>query len=63
MGGICRITGLYIIKFGLQKKTGTDSGREEHEQMIDNEWYNPDEEAMKNGVLLEIMWALSTLKK
>ena len=47
----------------LYMSIGTDSGREEHEQMIHNEWYNPDEEAMKNGVLLEIMWALSTLKK
>ena len=42
---------------------GTNNGKEEHPQNIHNEWYNPDEEAMKNGVLLEIMWALSTLKK
>ncbi len=48
---------------GLYMNVGTNSGKEEHPQNIHNEWYNPDEEAMKNGMLMEVLGALKLLAK
>lgn len=46
---------------GLYMNLGTNSGKEEKEQKIHNEFYRPDEEAMKNGILMEVMGALELL--
>ena len=48
---------------GLYMNVGTNNGKEEHPQNIHNEWYNPDEEAMKNGMLMEVLGALKLLAK
>ena len=48
---------------GVYMNVGTNSGKEEHPQNIHNEWYNPDEEAMKNGMLMEVLGALKLLAK
>ena len=48
---------------GVYMNVGTNSGKEDHPQNIHNEWYNPDEEAMKNGMLMEVLGALKLLAK
>lgn len=48
---------------GVYMNVGTNNGKEEHPQNIHNEWYNPDEEAMKNGMLMEVLGALKLLEK
>lgn len=48
---------------GLYMNVGTNSGKEAHPQNIHNEWYNPDEEAMKNGMLMEVLGVLKLLAK
>ncbi len=48
---------------GLYMNVGTNNGKEAHPQNIHNEWYKPDEEAMKNGMLMETLGALKLLKK
>ena len=40
---------------------GTCTGKEEHPQFLHNEFLCPDEEAMKNGILMEVMTALRLL--
>ena len=39
---------------------GADTG---HPQLLHNEWLCPDEEAMKNGILLEVLGAMALLKQ
>lgn len=46
---------------GLYMNLGTNPGTEKHEQKIHNEYYRPDETAMKNGILMEAMGALTLL--
>ena len=48
---------------GVYMNVGTNSGKEEHPQSLHNEWYNPDEEAMKNGILMEVLGSLKLLQK
>lgn len=48
---------------GLYMNVGVNSGKETHPQNIHNEWFNPDEEAMKNGIFMEAMGALKLLSK
>ena len=48
---------------GLYMNVGTNSGKEEHVQNIHNEYYKPDEECMKTGVLMEVLGALTLLEK
>ena len=47
----------------LYMSIGTNPGTEPYEQNIHNEHYKPDEASMHNGVLLEVMWALTALEK
>ena len=45
------------VYFGL----GVTTGNEGHEQMLHNEYLFPDEEAMKTGIMMEVMTALKLL--
>ena len=46
----------------LYMNLGVNSGREEHEQKLHNEHLAPDENAMKTGILMELMGALTLLE-
>lgn len=46
----------------LYMNIGTNRGTEEYEQVLHNEHFDPDENAMKNGMLMEIMGALTLLE-
>ncbi|MDD7601133.1 MAG: M20 family metallopeptidase [Firmicutes bacterium] len=48
---------------GLYMNVGTNSGKEEKPQKIHSEFYHPDENAMKNGILMEVLGALRLLEK
>jgi len=48
---------------GLYMNVGTNDGKQEHVQNIHNEYYKPDEEAMKTGILMETVGALTLLEK
>lgn len=48
---------------GLYMNVGTNSGREEKPQNIHNEFFHPDEDAMKNGILMEVLGVLQLLEK
>ena len=48
---------------GTMFRLGTDGGGNEHPQLLHNEWFCPDEECLKNGILLEVTGALSLLNK
>ena len=40
---------------------GVNSGREEQDQKLHSEYFNPDENAMKTGILMEVMGVLTLL--
>ncbi|NMA93818.1 MAG: amidohydrolase [Clostridiales bacterium] len=46
---------------GVYMNLGTTTGREAHPQMLHNEFFSPDEEAMKTGILMETMAAFKLL--
>lgn len=48
---------------GTMFRLGTDGGGNAHPQLLHNEWFCPDEECLKNGILLEVTGALSLLNK
>lgn len=48
---------------GVYMNIGTDSGQEAVEQKLHSEYYNPDEEAMKSGILMETIGVLELLDK
>lgn len=44
-------------------KLGVDTGKNAHVQKLHNEWFAPDEEAMKTGILMEVMGALKLMEE
>ncbi len=46
---------------GVYMNLGTTTGREAHPQKLHNEFFSPDEEAMKTGILMETMAAFKLL--
>ncbi|MGN0715367.1 MAG: M20 family metallopeptidase [Anaerovoracaceae bacterium] len=48
---------------GLYMNVGTNSGKEAKPQNIHSEYYHPDEDAMKNGILMEVLGSLQLLEK
>jgi metal-dependent amidase/aminoacylase/carboxypeptidase family protein len=48
---------------GIYMNVGTNSGKEAHPQNIHSEYFSPDEEAMKNAMLMEVMGVLKLLEK
>lgn len=48
---------------GLYMNVGTNDGKQENVQNIHNEYYKPDEESMKTGILMETVGALTLLEK
>lgn len=45
----------------LYMNLGVNSGREEQNQKLHSEYFNPDENAMKTGILMEVMGVLTLL--
>ena len=45
----------------LYMNLGVNSGREEQDQKLHSEYFNPDENAMKTGILMEVMGVLTLL--
>lgn len=50
------------ISKGIYFNIGTNSGKEEHLQEIHSEWFNPDDNSMKVGILLEVLGTLKLLE-
>ncbi|MBQ6949414.1 MAG: amidohydrolase, partial [Firmicutes bacterium] len=48
---------------GIYMNVGTNPGTRLHPQLAHNEYFEPDEEGMKAGMLLEVLGALEALKK
>lgn len=48
---------------GIYMNVGVNPGTRKHPQLAHNEYFEPDEEGMKSGILMEVLGALELLKK